>query len=740
MKNPRACALLLSLTAGCVSGLVLDQNGNPVAGATVTIYDCLQPGCYSAQVVTDSTGRYTYDPYIDSDAIPDLPYFYSNDTFDHGMAIVVEARKWQTQPTTCVVQEGAAIAHNPGVYQRDSGSGQYYTMAPDIRLAQHTYTGTTCANAPDYAPDQDLDGIADSLEPFYGTASNDTDTDDDGINDGLEVRGVGRVWVFGTSPPTLEYDVQFDMAHEGATPTKRDLFVWWNWQNAETDIGYPVNMYPPQELRDYAMTFFDSPGYAQSGELMNADGTNGLRVHITPGEPFTNFNNPGNGTHIESVGCGVHGASVPDRREWTHLLSHAGFRRYQDNNGTPSIVWQEGFNCSEGGSGTIDGQYLGRACSAGIQPDQVICDWPRYTPDPMNDNRLHEWFYTFMHELGHNLGLRHGGTETQNCKPNYWSLMSYTELFRSPSTGGYYLSNSRLQFSDGENASINESAIVETDPFALGPSGFYSYDRFMTPFAENYNAALNIGGPGIYQSPAWGWVDFDDDTAHDLTTYQKVLRSCEDGGGYRTLHDANDYDLIKTGLSAVVPISAPVNYLPGEPRIASGIQEPGYPGGYVPGEGEYPFDSDTAAGLEELTGKQGDELLAFLRKAGLDVKSDGKLLRRFAAVRKETNAKELVLSQLYPDGIPAYISNKALEAEVRAVVRAGIEDAVGYGVDVEFVDCTREADTLAKLGTLIQAVRLSGQRTYGTAEFFGATTVEDAVPAIAETGLITLCR
>ena len=31
----------------------------------------------------------------------------------------------------------------------------------------------------------------------------------------------------------------------------------------------------------------------------------------------------------------------------------------------------------------------------------------------------------FMHELGHNLGLDHGGDEDLNFKPNYISIMNY---------------------------------------------------------------------------------------------------------------------------------------------------------------------------------------------------------------------------------------------------------------------------------------------------------------------------
>ena len=33
---------------------------------------------------------------------------------------------------------------------------------------------------------------------------------------------------------------------------------------------------------------------------------------------------------------------------------------------------------------------------------------------------------TIMHELGHNLGLKHGGDDSVNQKPHYLSVMNYT--------------------------------------------------------------------------------------------------------------------------------------------------------------------------------------------------------------------------------------------------------------------------------------------------------------------------
>ncbi len=42
---------------------------------------------------------------------------------------------------------------------------------------------------------------------------------------------------------------------------------------------------------------------------------------------------------------------------------------------------------------------------------------------------INEQAGTFMHELGHTLGLRHGGGDNINYKPNYYSVMSYTWQF-----------------------------------------------------------------------------------------------------------------------------------------------------------------------------------------------------------------------------------------------------------------------------------------------------------------------
>jgi hypothetical protein len=73
---------------------------------------------------------------------------------------------------------------------------------------------------------------------------------------------------------------------------------------------------------------------------------------------------------------------------------------------------------------------------------------------------------TFMHELGHNLGLKHdGGTAGGNYKPNYLSVMNYA--YQAPfldSEEAWYLDYSRNDLDD-----LNETSLSEITAL-VGPS------------------------------------------------------------------------------------------------------------------------------------------------------------------------------------------------------------------------------------------------------------------------------
>ncbi len=82
---------------------------------------------------------------------------------------------------------------------------------------------------------------------------------------------------------------------------------------------------------------------------------------------------------------------------------------------------------------------------------------------------------TFMHELGHNLGLRHGGTDEFNYKPNYLSVMSYAfqlpGLIKNESQGNFDYSRYKLPALDEQN--LDETATLTTTPATTDKYGTY---------------------------------------------------------------------------------------------------------------------------------------------------------------------------------------------------------------------------------------------------------------------------
>lgn len=109
------------------------------------------------------------------------------------------------------------------------------------------------------------------------------------------------------------------------------------------------------------------------------------------------------------------------------------------------------------------------------------------------------WPGTFMHELGHTLGLRHGGGDNFNCKPNYLSVMSYTRQFKT------VITDRPLDYSRQVLLELNEAILVE----ALGV-GSPPVPLEQAPGAP---AAKTVHGPGTAKKPAaTGAISWDADT------------------------------------------------------------------------------------------------------------------------------------------------------------------------------------------------------------------------------------
>ncbi|MHB8602969.1 MAG: hypothetical protein ACYC6W_10520 [Nitrosotalea sp.] len=126
---------------------------------------------------------------------------------------------------------------------------------------------------------------------------------------------------------------------------------------------------------------------------------------------------------------------------------------------------------------------------------------------------------TFMHELGHNLGLYHGGAypslnpsddSYDNCKPNYLSVMSYSRQFSDTDP------NRSLNYSHGEYASYlldERTSLNETPPpLSLSnenPRQIITYG-YGNPSSGTTKISTMFSGQGIdwdADNPALGWPE-----------------------------------------------------------------------------------------------------------------------------------------------------------------------------------------------------------------------------------------
>lgn len=107
-----------------------------------------------------------------------------------------------------------------------------------------------------------------------------------------------------------------------------------------------------------------------------------------------------------------------------------------------------------------------------------------FAEDPLTKHRVgtgNQQAFNFMHELGHNINLGHGGNERfVNCKPNYISIMNY--MFSL----GQFVDQNRLDFSRSALLTLDKSRLNEQTGFGQSvPTGLttlYNGPGFGEPF------------------------------------------------------------------------------------------------------------------------------------------------------------------------------------------------------------------------------------------------------------------
>lgn len=386
-----------------------------------------------------------------SEEFPEFVNSIFNDTFTaqlNNSSLSVNGQTYiVTAPGNFAFDTQSNIISINTVFGVEGDTGTTYDgSTPSLRASTQV---TPNSNIDIYLSIQDVgDSIYDStvfVDRFFwsqddtceGGAS--VDTDGDGLLDDWEENGL-----------TINGKT-VDLPAMGADPQHKDIFVEADWMG---DPGNGHDHAPdPNAIQEIVDAFDNAP-------VSNPDGSTGIHLHVDygPTSPLTwgaaatwgalsdgdelahqtnistcpgdNFNWSGFDT--------LKNANFLEEREAIFHYNIWGHSMCSDLSGTSGISRNGGGGTFGDGASDFIVSLGGWSGMTGTQDQQAG---------------------TFMHELGHNLGLRHGGEDHTQWKPNYLSVMNYSFQTRGlmiNSTQGHF-DYSRYDLANLLESSLNEA-------------------------------------------------------------------------------------------------------------------------------------------------------------------------------------------------------------------------------------------------------------------------------------------
>ncbi len=319
--------------------------------------------------------------------------------------------------------------------------------------------------------DLDNDRLSGCQEVALLTDPTDQDTDDDGLRDGDEVWGT----VDGLNLPGM-----------GVDPRRKDLLIEYDWQNDNVEPGtcsFHTHKPDVESVDELKAVFAAAP-------VLNPDGSTGINLiqDYGQGGAFTG------GNFIDVANATIQGAV--DEPDFQNNYKPANFA--QNRQGYfHYAIHTHAYTAIPGSLGQAE-----------LYGDDIIvstgCTW--------NQGVIRR---ITMHELGHNLGLHHGGDSPCNRKPNYNSVMNYKWL-DGIDTDCDKESDDVVNYSIGVRAVLDENHLDET----IGICG---------------GKAIDWNGDGVLKT----------DLAKDINAYGNSIQQVNECGGILTsLTDHDDWAAI----------------------------------------------------------------------------------------------------------------------------------------------------------------------------------------------------
>jgi hypothetical protein len=313
---------------------------------------------------------------------------------------------------------------------------------------------TTINGIPDVPRDDDGDGLWTCWEaPRWSDGRPGIDFNGDGTRDAVLCVDAGADGI--------------DVATDCASPTLKDIFVEIDYMQG--DSSHPQGHLPdPTALANVQDAFAAAP----------VDEPDGIRVHFQVNDAIPHK------TLTALVPCtNPAGANDADfdtlRAAWFGTAAERS-----DPNPNTLFAKRFGFRYMIFAHSLVGTGASG--CAELPGDDSVIAlagFGPTLATDPFfQRGTTDEQAGTVMHELGHNLGLRHGGGDNVNCKPNYLSVMNYSRQLPD------FIAPRPLDYSRGAQPTLNEGALKEADgvgtvlefPFIDGDKTAYSVANTIT--------------------------------------------------------------------------------------------------------------------------------------------------------------------------------------------------------------------------------------------------------------------